>query len=341
MHIVTGGLGFIGSNIVKYLTRKNNNEKILIIDRISNRPKYFNLPSLRNIELIDPYDTAYLFNKLKKSKDIKAIYHLGACSDTTESNGEFLYKNNYSFSKDIIDFALQRKVFLINASSASVYGVNKDTAEIEFNEEPINHYAFTKLLVDQYISQKIQEQKKAKLLSLRFFNVYGFGEFAKNRMASLPYKIFIDLKNCKKIFLFGESQGYKAGSHSRDFIYVDDVVETIDKCVYQKVTGIYNLGTSTSRTFNDLALACLNSYNVITGRSEKFNLESALEKGVLGYLEFPNDLNGKYQSYTCANMKKLSQKGIEIPSTTIEDGILKYYKLLANFYKKKIDYERI
>ena len=121
---------------------------------------------MRNIELIDPYDTAYLFNKLKKFKDIKAIYHLGACSDTTESNGEFLYKNNYSFSKDIIDFALQRKVFLVNASSASVYGVNKDTTEIEFNEEPINHYAFTKLLVDQYISQKIQEQKKAKLLAL-------------------------------------------------------------------------------------------------------------------------------------------------------------------------------
>ena len=165
--------------------------------------------------------------------------------------------------------------------------LNKDTDEIEFNEEPINHYAFTKLLVDQYISQKIKEQKKAKLLFLRFFNVYGFGEFAKNRMASLPYKIFLDLKDVKKIFLFGESQGYKAGSHSRDFIYVDDVIDTIDKCVHQKVTGIYNLGTSTSRTFNDLALACLNSYNVITGKSERFNLEAAIERGILGYLDFP------------------------------------------------------
>ena len=227
MHIVTGGLGFIGSNIVKKLAKRNYPEKILIIDRISSRNKYINLPSLRNIELVDPNDFNIIEDKIKSCKKNSVVYHMGACSDTTEKNGEFLYENNYKFSKNIIDLVEHKKLTLINASSASVYGLNKISKEEEKYETPINHYAFTKLLVDQYIEQKLLKNPKLRIISLRFFNVYGFGEFSKGRMASLPYKFFYKLKNGEPLLLFGKSNGCDAGEHTRDFIYVDDLVRAI------------------------------------------------------------------------------------------------------------------
>lgn len=323
----------IGSNIVKDLALRNYNQKILVVDRISSRKKYLNLPSLRNIELIDPVDLELVFKKILNSSVKPIIYHMGACSDTTEKDGEYLYKNNYAFSKLLIDFAVKESLTIINASSASVYGLNLDSEELEKNENPINHYAFTKLLVDHYIHQKIQENTNSKILSLRFFNVYGFGEFAKNRMASLAYKIYLRLNKSQTIQLFDESCGCKAGEHSRDFVYVEDVLKIINQCIKKEVYGIYNLGSSMNRTFNDLALCCINSYNAVKGVEKVYDLEELIKSKLIEYISFPNDLNDKYQSYTLAKMDKLSSNSIEIPATSLEEGILDYFIKLDQFEK--------
>ena len=332
MHIVTGGLGFIGSNIVKQLAKNNYSEKILIVDRISARNKYINLPSLRNIELIDPDDFILIEKKIKSCKKSSIIYHMGACSDTTENNGKFLYENNYKFSKNIIDLAVEKNLRFINASSASVYGLNKISKEEEKYETPINHYAFTKLLVDQYIAQKLNKNPKINIISLRFFNVYGFGEFSKGRMASLPFKFFYKLKQGEPLLLFGKSNGYESGEHSRDFIYVEDILKVIEKCIEKKLTGIYNLGTGENRTFNDLALSCLNAYNKLYKNESVLNIDEALFKGKIKYIDFPDDLKGKYQSFTRANMEKLLKNLINIPPTSIEDGVFDYYLKMKNFW---------
>ena len=336
MHIVTGGLGFIGSNIVKKLAKRNYPEKILIIDRISSRNKYINLPSLRNIELVDPNDFNIIEDKIKSCKKNSVVYHMGACSDTTEKNGEFLYENNYKFSKNIIDLVEHKKLTLINASSASVYGLNKISKEEEKYETPINHYAFTKLLVDQYIEQKLLKNPKLRIISLRFFNVYGFGEFSKGRMASLPYKFFYKLKNGEPLLLFGKSNGCDAGEHTRDFIYVEDILNVIEKSINRKINGIYNLGTGKNRSFNDLALSCINAYRKLHGIDQKIKLDEALSKGLIEYIDFPEDLKGKYQNFTKANMEKLLTNLITTPATSIEEGIFDYYSKMENFWFCKI-----
>mgnify|MGYP002834572589 CR=1 FL=1 len=336
MHIVTGGLGFIGSNIVKKLAKRNYSEKILIIDRISSRNKYINLPSLRNIELVDPHDYNIIEKKIKSCKKNSVIYHMGACSDTTEKNGEFLYENNYKFSKNLIDLVEHKNLTLINASSASVYGLNKISKEEEKYETPINHYAFTKLLVDQYIEQKLLKNPKLKIISLRFFNVYGFGEFSKGRMASLPYKFFYKLKHSEPLLLFGKSNGYDAGEHSRDFIYVEDILNVIEKSINRKINGIYNLGTGKNRSFNDLALSCINAYDKLHGIDQKINLDQALSKGLIEYVDFPEDLKGKYQNFTKANMEKLLSNSIAPPATSIEEGIFDYYSKMQTFWFNNI-----
>lgn len=334
MYLVTGGLGFIGSNIVKSLSSINPNDKIFIVDKISNREKYLNLPSLRNIELFEPCDLDELLSYFQKNNLPKCIYHMGACSSTTENNGSYLYQNNYKFSKKIIDFSTNHNIFIINASSASVYGVQKNSFEETQFEKPINHYAFTKLLVDQYIHQKLIANSNSRILSLRFFNVYGYGEFAKGSMASLPFKIYKQLLSKKSIDLFGSYGDFSEGQQLRDFIYVNDIIDIMKICTNNNINGIYNLGTSVSRTFNDLALACLNSfYQLNINSGVKFTLKKALEKNLIRYIKFPDKLVGKYQAFTEAKMRKLSNKGVDYSFTSLENGIFDYYSKLKDFYK--------
>ncbi len=333
MYLVTGGLGFIGSNIVKYLHSNNPNEKIYIVDKISSREKYLNLPSIRNIELFEPDDIDDLLSYFQKNNLPKCIYHMGACSSTTENDGTYLYQNNYKFSKKIIDFSVNNNIFIINASSASVYGIQQISYEDTEFEKPINHYAFTKLLVDQYIHQKLNSNSDARILSLRFFNVYGYGEFAKGNMASLPFKIYIRLINKKPIQLFGSYAGFDKGKQLRDFIYVDDILDIMKICIEEDFNGIYNLGTSVSRTFNDLAIACLNSFNeLVNNKKEKYNINEAIDKNLIEYIDFPDEFVGKYQAFTEAKMDKLFKKGIDYSFTSLEAGIFDYYSKLNGFY---------
>jgi len=328
MFVVTGGLGFIGSQVVAFLQKTYPNNTIVIVDWLKEKPKFLNLLSSSNCSLIEPKDLSLLLPDLK-SGQCRAIFHLGANSSTTCKDGNSLYEYNYRFSTELVDLACKYGVHLVNASSASVYGASPSCSILAENERPLNHYAFYKLLVDQYI-RSVLSSLSAPITSIRFFNVYGFGEFFKGDMASLPYKFYKDLSSGIPISLFGASHGCSAGNQSRDFVYVDDIVTTMHRCFTNSVQGIYNLGSGTSRSFNDLAFVCINTYYQASNLPSYKCLQDAVDSGVLAYTDFPSTLVNSYQPFTLADHSGWSTTSIQPPATSLEAGIDRYYQLLSS-----------
>ncbi len=303
MIIVTGGAGFIGSNIVKGLNDKGITD-ILIVDNLSKPEKHLNLNSLKYSDYIDKQD--FIAN-LDKFKNYRTIFHQGACSDTTESDGKYMMKNNYEYSKEILHFSLNNDIDLLYASSASVYGNgDKGFKEDPMCEYPLNVYAFSKFSFDNYIRSLRLKRKNIdnQILGLRYFNVYGYQENHKGKMASVAFHMFNQIKNKEDIKLFEGSEGFV-----RDFIFVDDIVK-INLFFYEnKKHGIYNCGTGKARSFVDIAKTIQN-----INKSAK-----------LTYTPFPDNLKGKYQVYTQADTTKLRAAGYTQNFTTLEEGVTKYY----------------
>lgn len=312
MIIITGGLGFIGSSIANKL-RENTNEEILIVDSFKNGKKFMNLNFYDRLEFVDSHKFYNHYLNSLNSKNVKAIFHQGACTNTTEWDGELVLNKNLNNSIAIFEFAKNNNIRFIYASSASVYGTNNLFKEIKKNEKPINLYALSKLLFDNYV--RLNSNKKTKFTGLRYFNVYGPNEFHKNNMSSPMLKFYQQYKKEKVIKLFKGTDNIINGEQKRDFIYINDVVDINLWFLKNLNRGIFNVGTGVARSFNDVA-------NCIT---------KLLPKCKKKYIAFPNELIGSYQNYTCADLSNLKKIGYNKKFTTLEKGVSNYIDILEHF----------
>ncbi|MGE4589617.1 MAG: ADP-glyceromanno-heptose 6-epimerase [Acidaminococcaceae bacterium] len=313
MIIVTGGAGFIGSNIVKGLNERGRDD-ILIVDNLTNMVKFKNIQGLKALDYMDKNDFIAAINSGKfDDADIEVIFHEGACSDTMEYNGKYMMANNFEYTKSLMYFALKKKIQMIYASSASTYGSGKHGfSEKPECEEALNVYAFSKLFFDNY-ARRYFNVAESQLVGLRYFNVYGPQENHKGKMASMIFQMFNQWKAEGKVKLFEGIDGYGNGEQLRDFIYVKDVVKVnFFFWDHPELKGIYNCGTGHAHTFNTLAKGVLKYFG----------------SGELEYVPFPEVLKGKYQSFTEADSSKLLAAGYDGGFTDIEDAIAEYCELL-------------
>ena len=315
MLVITGGAGFIGSNLVSFLNN-NQDDEILIVEEMDTYPKKFkNLDDLKYVDCIDK--DAFINDLNNDSSKYKGkfnnIFHLGACSKTTEPNRDYIISTNLEYSKDILKYSSNNKISLIYASSASVYGEAKSFIETPENESFLNHYAESKLLFDQYY-RKHKDRINSQVVGLRYFNVFGPREFHKEGMFSVVYHFFTQINKSDNISLFKGSHGYEDGEQRRDFIHVDDTVQVNNWFKNNPdVSGIYNVGTGKSRTFNDIANCVLDYYR----------------RGSINYIDFPDNLESQYQAYTQADMSKIKSKGYSKDFITLEEGVKSYLDWLS------------
>ncbi|MDR2007172.1 MAG: ADP-glyceromanno-heptose 6-epimerase [Acidaminococcales bacterium] len=313
MIIVTGGAGFIGSNLVKGLNEAGRSD-VLIVDNLSNAAKCRNLSGLDAMDIVDKEDFAADLKKgVYNYEDIDVIFHQGACSDTLEDDGRYMMRNNYEYGKQLLNFCLERKIPFIYASSASVYGDGQNGfRESKECEQALNVYALSKLFFDRYVERKLP-QAHSRVVGLRYFNVFGPQENHKGKMASMCYKMYRQMKADGAVQLFAGTGGYGDGGQSRDFIYVKDVVK-INLFFWRAAvtSGVFNCGTGEANTFNALAGEVLKHFQ--TGRVE--------------YIPFPEALSGKYQNHTKADTAKLLAAGYRGGFTPLAQAVGEYCRLL-------------
>ncbi|MCV6639095.1 ADP-glyceromanno-heptose 6-epimerase [Candidatus Albibeggiatoa sp. nov. NOAA] len=308
MIIVTGGAGFIGSNIVKALNERGHTD-IIVVDNLKKGQKFINLV---DCDIEDYIDRQTFLEKIASREyfaaSIETIFHQGACSATTEWDGQYMMANNYDYSKNLLTYSLAKKIPFIYASSASVYGGGTTFVEDRRYESPLNVYGYSKFLFDQYVRQRLPTMT-SQVVGLRYFNVYGAREQHKDSMASVAFHFNNQIKETGKLRLFEGCDGYGDGEQRRDFISVDDVVainlwfmENPDKA------GVFNVGTGRSQTFNDVANAVINWH----------------QKGEIEYIPFPEHLKGRYQSFTEADITHLRDAGCQHEFKTVEQGVKDY-----------------
>ncbi|WP_100551228.1 ADP-glyceromanno-heptose 6-epimerase [Caedibacter taeniospiralis] len=319
MIIVTGGAGFIGANIVKQLNIRGHQD-ILVVDNLKNGHQFINLVDYEIADYCDQNeflqaintDLAYLAPtsglSYLKIENITAIIHQGACSATTEWDGQYIMDNNYQYSKTLLHFCMRHKIPFIYASSAATYGNNTTFIEERQYERPVNVYGYSKFLFDQYV-RKYLPHAQSQIVGLKYFNVYGPHEMHKGSMASVAFQHYKQFKVAKKLKLFGAYDGFQAGEQLRDFIYVEDAAKVnlwfLD---HPETSGIFNCGTGTAEPFNRIANSILDFYG----------------KGELEYIEFPDHLKGHYQSYTEANLDKLRETGCDVGFRDVKTGVTEY-----------------
>tara|TARA_B100001250_G_scaffold411243_1_gene439461 strand:+ start:2798 stop:3763 length:966 start_codon:yes stop_codon:yes gene_type:complete len=319
MILLTGGAGFIGSNLLGYLNEKNRKD-IIIVDNIGNTIKDANLVGLDYLDYV-PKDDLWAWFTDEKIGKIESIIHLGACSNTLESNWDYLLENNLNYTKKLWKLASEHQIPFLYASSAATYGsgshsFSDDHANL-INFKPLNLYGDSKHLFDIWALE--QSITPPRWYGLKYFNVYGPKETHKNRMASVVWHFINQLKSGKNLKLFSGSHGYGDGEQKRDFIYVDDAVKVTYYLLENEVTsGIYNIGTGKARTFNSLARAI----HKIEGSGE------------IEYVPFPEDLKSNYQAFTEADIQKIRKSGFKSQLNPIEVGVQKYIKWIRAFGDK-------
>lgn len=314
MIIVTGGAGFIGSNIIKALNQRGRKD-ILVVDDLTDGTKFANFSDCDILDYLDKDDFLSRIQKRDSfNHDIDAIFHQGACSTTTEWNGRFMMQNNYEYSKELLSYCLERGVNFMYASSAAVYGDGKVFKEERHLEKPLNVYGYSKFLFDQHV-RRILPHAKSQIAGFRYFNVYGPNENHKGSMASVAYHLNQQLPKTGVVKLFEGCDGYGNGEQRRDFVYVDDVV-SVNLWFMDNPTksGIFNVGTGASQSFNDVAKAVLAWH----------------QKGTLEYIPFPEHLKGRYQSFTEADISLLRQAGYDKKFKTVEEGTKLYLDVIGN-----------
>ena len=223
MIVVTGGAGFIGSNLVSALNQRGISD-ILVVDDLSDGRKYRNIVdcNIRDYRDKDDFLNEIINGKINP-KDIQAVFHQGACSSTTEWDGRMMMRNNYEYTKTLMHFCLQNRIQFIHASSAAVYGANQRFTEDPSNESPLNVYGYSKCQFDRY-RRRVLPADHSQVVGLRYFNVYGPREQHKGSMASVAFHFNNQLKETGKVKLFAGTDGYGDGEQRRDFVFVDDVV---------------------------------------------------------------------------------------------------------------------
>lgn len=317
MIIVTGGAGLIGSNIIAQLNARGITD-ILVVDNMKNGRKMHNLSDLNIQDYLDREDFLQKVQSRCNFGTIEAVFHLGACSSTTEWDGQFIMRNNFEYSKILLHWCQLVGAQYLYASSASVYGLAENGfREDRACEKPINMYAYSKFLFDQYV-RDLFGKVKHQIVGFRYFNVYGPREAHKGPMSSTPFHFnnqVIANGACK---LFEGSGGYGNGEQRRDFVFVEDVAKVnlwfLD---HPEKSGILNLGTGCAMTFNDVAQV------VIEWHRENSSINANIE-----YIPFPEHLNGFYQSYTQADITALRAIGYNNEFHSLKDGLTKYLKWL-------------
>ncbi|MCI0509927.1 ADP-glyceromanno-heptose 6-epimerase precursor [Chromohalobacter marismortui] len=312
MIVVTGGAGFIGANLVKALNARGH-EDVLVVDDLSDGTKFVNLADCTLGDYLDKDDflarvKAELRGEPSALPPIEAIFHEGACSDTTEWDGKFMLENNFEYSKVLLHFCQHKRIPFLYASSAATYGGSEVFVEAPEHEKPLNVYGYSKLLFDQYVRVH-WESFDAQVVGFRYFNVYGPREQHKGKMASVAYHHHNQVTRGENPKLFGAWEGYEAGMQSRDFIYVGDVVDVNLWCLDNPdVSGIFNLGTGRAEPFKAIAETVIDYYAT----------------GKIDYIDFPDELKGRYQSYTRADIARLREAGYKAEFKTVREGVSAY-----------------
>jgi ADP-L-glycero-D-manno-heptose 6-epimerase len=314
--IVTGGAGFIGSNLIHELNSAGE-RNILLVDNFApalnlSGPKFLNLAGAEYADYMDKreFRAALKAGEFEGTK-VRAILHQGACSNTLEDDGRYMMDNNFTCSKELLHFALEHRIPFVYASTAAVYGGSTNFAEVAANERPLNVYGYSKLVFDNYVRRLIPEMKST-VVGLRYFNVYGPREQHKGRMASVIHHFTRELKDKGRISMFEGSGGYGNGEQRRDFVFVKDLAQInmffsglLHEGPKIPVHAVVNAGTGVARTFKAVAEALIQVHG----------------PGKIEYIPFPGDLKNRYQHYTQAETTSLRACGYTAPFTPIEEGV--------------------
>lgn len=307
--IVTGGAGFIGSCIVRTLNDMGITD-ITIVDNIRSTDKWMNM---RNKQYTEYINRDEFLDKLQEyAGKVTHIIHMGACSATTEKDFDFLYKNNFEFTKALWKFCADQQISFIYASSAATYGDGEegfdDKTDIK-RLRPLNGYGYSKQLFDLWVEK--QEVTPKQYVGFKFFNVYGPNEYFKGSMASVIFHSFNKITETGEMGLFKSyKEEYEDGGQLRDFVYVKDICKVIKYMIEnENVNGLFNLGTGQARSFYDLAVATFNAMGVEPN---------------IKFIDMPETLRPKYQYYTQANMEKLRSVGYTDAFYSLEDGAKDY-----------------
>jgi len=326
--VVTGAAGFVGSNLVRALNARGEN-RILAVDHLERGDKFKNLASSEIADYLDKTEFRRRVEEGDFDDSIDAIFHQGACSDTMESDGQYMMENNYRYSLSLLDFCLEEEVPFIYASSGAVYGASTTFREDRRYEAPLNVYGYSKFLFDQAVRRRLAEAG-SQVAGFRYFNVYGPNEWHKGRMASVAWHFFNQYLAQGKVRPFEGSGGYANGEQQRDFVSVEDVAKVnLHFLDHPEVSGIFNVGTGRAQTFNDVALATINTCRRAKGEPA-VALAEAQKQGLIEYAPFPDALRGKYQNFTQADVGALRRAGYTVPLLTVEEGVGRYVKQLLD-----------
>jgi ADP-L-glycero-D-manno-heptose 6-epimerase len=311
--VVTGGAGFIGCNLVHALIERGHDD-IVVVDDLRDGHKFVNIADLPIADYFDKDDfIARLSSDKSLASGIQAIFHQGACSETTEWDGRYMMKNNYTYSQALLHHCLAHGTPYIYASSAAVYGGSERFSEEPQFERPLNVYGYSKLQFDRYVRRLLPEAD-TQVVGLRYFNVYGPHEQHKGSMASVAFHFSNQVVTDGEARLFTGSDGYGDGEQLRDFVYVDDVCDVnLWFLENPDVSGVFNTGTGRAQTFNDVANAVIKWHG----------------KGSIRYIPFPDNLKGAYQSYTQADLTGLRASGCDVEFRPVEKGVPAYLDQLC------------
>ena len=307
--VITGGAGLIGSAVLWALNRRGIDDA-LVVDRLDASEKWKHLVPLRFADYVEADEFAQFATAGRNFGDVRTVFHLGACSSTTERDADFLLRNNYEYTKRLALWAAEQEARFVYASSAATYG----GLEAELSDEtdlyalrPLNAYAFSKHLFDLYAMRTGLDQKTC---GLKYFNVFGPNEDHKGEMRSIVQKAYEQIRERGNVRLFKSYKPeYRDGEQQRDFIYVKDAVEMTLHLAESGATGLFNVGSGTPHTWLELVKPIF----------------LALElPEIIEFVEMPAQLRGKYQYYTCARMARLYATGYDRPITPLADAVTDY-----------------
>ena len=309
MIIVTGGAGFIGSCVVRAMNDAGE-KNIVIVDNIASTDKWMNIRNKKYLKYVNKKE---FLAKLPEYEDVRAVIHMGACSSTTERDFDYLWNNNFEFTKALWNYCAEKQISFIYASSAATYGAGEkgfdDKIDIDLLR-PLNGYGYSKQIFDQWVKHQATVFPK-QYVGLKFFNVYGPNEYYKGSMASMIFHGFNQIKTDGKIRLFRSyNPVYEDGGQLRDFVYVKDICSVIKWLLgHEQVSGLFNVGTGQAQSFRKLAEATFHALG--------------LEPDIC-YIDMPENLRDKYQYYTKAEINKLREAGYRKEFMDLEAGVKDY-----------------
>lgn len=314
MFLVTGGAGFIGSNVVASLNEAGRSD-IVVNDVLGTDDKWRNLGKHQVADVVPPADLM----KWLDSRKLDAVVHMGAISDTTATDGELVMETNFRLSLRLLDWCTATRTPFIYASSAATYGDGSLGFKDDWSPEalrklkPMNLYGWSKYLFDIVVADRFAKKEKLppQWAGLKFFNVFGPNEYHKGHMASVLAKVFDSAKGGAPVRLFkSHREGIEDGDQRRDFIYVDDAVSVVRWLIDSpKVSGIFNVGTGKARSFRDMITAMFKSM----GRTAKIE-----------YIDMPDSIREQYQYFTQSEVENLRHAGYNVGFTPLEDAVGHY-----------------